>query len=1286
MSGPERGDIGPATARAAMELLEAARDAMRSGGERLARLREHDIAEAERAYERATRTAKKRLDESLAAIEARYEQKIAAWSATEQRERTAMERSHGAALSAIKESVSSTIQKLRESLKEEVWLVETVFDAEERQAKSAYERAREQIGAMEDRLKQAEGEAEEHWRFYGAARPAADIGPVSGEPSMEEAEQAVGEAERAVTALGSLKSPQFAQRWALATLMTVLAVAGIAGGLALSAWDFGALAAGGGIIGAAIGLGVWALIRRTARAGIAGCGERAARALAAGTRAVAAISEGTDQRHKERSESIHARRDKDAGALRKKAEDREASLMASRVGKLAKVGQEHDEARSGLRTRLSTMRAVIEDARTAETAEAQREFESATHETASKHERVMESLGEQVQRIEEETRRETESKRAGAETIIGRLGVVDAALAPSWSALAEGAPPASAAPDWVRVGRVRFRPDGAEEEPSLDLAAPLGLTLPGGGSLVLEHTGEGRERAMRALRAATLRVLTTLPPGKVRLTIIDPVGLGQSFAGFMHLADYDDKLVNGRIWTEERHIEQRLADLTEHMEKVIQKYLRNEYASIDEYNARAGEIAEPYRFVVIADLPTGFSENSARRLASIISSGQRCGVYTLIVTNIHDSLPKGMDRSDLRRSGLTIRCEASCCSATDEVLKRHELLLDEPPDEQTLTRIVYRVGAAAVDASRVEVPFTLITPGVGNEWTKDSGSELSVPLGRTGATRLQHLTLGRGTAQHVLIAGKTGSGKSNLLHAIVTSASLWYGPDQVEMYLVDFKKGVEFKIYATGGLPHARAIAIESDREFALSVLQRVDAELRRRGERFRDAGVQDLAGFRGARPGEPMPRTLLLIDEFQEFFVQDDGLAQDASLLLDRLVRQGRAFGIHVLLGSQTLAGAYSLARSTMGQMAVRIALQCSEADSYLILGEDNGAARLLSRPGEAIYNDAGGAIEANSPFQIVFLPDRDRDGAVVRVAGVASERGTMGVEPPVVFEGNEPADLSRNGVLREMLGGLPRVGDRVAWLGDPVAIAPPTAATLRRQGGGNLLIVGQREESSRGLFASAMVSLAVQDRPGAKDNGALLFVLDSTATEDRDHGVLRGVADVIGARARVGDWTQAEAFVGLIAGELSRRQSKHVTDAPPVYLFVFGLHRLRMLRSRDEDFSFSAREDENAPVRVDKQFREIVTEGPGWGVHVIAWCDTLTMLERMMERSTVREFGMRVLFQMSVTDSTTLIDTPAASGLGANRAIYFSEDEGRVEKFRPYGAPGREFLDSVREALGGQ
>jgi S-DNA-T family DNA segregation ATPase FtsK/SpoIIIE len=207
------------------------------------------------------------------------------------------------------------------------------------------------------------------------------------------------------------------------------------------------------------------------------------------------------------------------------------------------------------------------------------------------------------------------------------------------------------------------------------------------------------------------------------------------------------------------------------------------------------------------------------------------------------------------------------------------------------------------------------------------------------------LAIGKGTKQHALLAGKTGSGKSTLLHIIITNLALTCSPDEVEFYLIDFKKGVEFKCYADAKLPHAKVIAIESDREFALSVLQRIDEELKRRGEMYRKIGAQDLAGYKRAGGTEPMPRSHAHHRRVQEFFVEDDSVAQGAALLLDRIVRQGRAFGIHVFLGSQTLGGAYTLARTTLGQMVIRIALQCNEADAALIMDDRQHSAASCSR-----------------------------------------------------------------------------------------------------------------------------------------------------------------------------------------------------------------------------------------------------------------------------------------------------------------------------------------------------
>jgi len=808
---------------------------------------------------------------------------------------------------------------------------------------------------------------------------------------------------------------------------------------------------------------------------------------------------------------------------------------------------------------------------------------------------------------------------------------------------------------------------------------PAMLAFPAQASLLIHTDHAGRADALRALQMMMSRLLTSLPPGRVRFTIIDPVGLGQNFAGFMHLADYDDALVASRIWTSQEQIEQRLANLTDHMETVIQKYLRNEFETIDDYNAQAGELAEPYRFLIIADLPVSFTSDSFRRLNSIATSGARCGVYTLIVRDTRAPLPAGVHLDELKAHSVNLIRQNDRFVWDDPIFRSLPLELDVPPPEDELTEILHKVGARAKESKRIEVPFELIAPPTERIWSGSTTSEIDVPIGRLGATRLQSLKLGRGVAQHVLIAGKTGSGKSTLLHAMITNSALWFSPDEIELYLIDFKKGVEFKTYASHLLPHARAIAVESDREFGLSVLQRLDAELARRGELFRKAAVQDLAAYRKTPGALIIPRTLLIIDEFQEFFTEDDKLAQESALLIDRLVRQGRAFGVHVLLGSQTIGGAGGLPRSTLGQMAVRIALQTSEADSQLILGDNNSAARLLSRPGEAIYNDAGGLVEGNSPFQIAWLPDEKRDAYLIALAARAQPYFDR-FGHPVVFEGNAPADIRRNAKLAAAVeSSIWPTGNPTAWLGEPVAIKDPTSITFRRQAGANVLIVGQQEEQALALMAGMTIALAAQQRPAQ----SLFYIFDGTPADSVLAGTFEKIKSTLPHEMKLIDWRSTSDAIDQIAQEVARRQESDQPGALSIYVLVYGMQRYRMLRKQEDDYSFSASTDEPKKPNTGKQFAEILREGPPLGVHVITWADTLVAVDRTLDRGSMREFDNRILFQMSAADSSNLIDSPAANKLGFFRALVFSEEQGIMERFRPYALPPPDWLSNVKSAL---
>lgn len=982
--------------------------------------------------------------------------------------------------------------------------------------------------------------------------------------------------------------------------------------------------------------------------------------------------------------------------------DREvAAAQASRDRAYAEAEAELDEKIEKIQATLKVEVETLERECNAQLAEADEHFPPRMEKSASERVTAVEENEQLLKhRVEEaQTKHDAawaamaEDWKNGFQAVADELDGMEAAcerLFPDWSKMnwADWDRPTEPPPA-ILFGEYRLPlaavkhgvPSDARLVPDrTELTFPAVMTLDEQPGLVISAEGSGRAAAVEVMQSMMLRYLTAIPAGKLRFTIIDPSALGENFATFMHLADHDEQLVGGKIWTDAKQIDERLSLLADHMEKVLQKYLRNEFETIHEYNQHAGEVSEPYHVLVVANFPAGLTDSSIRKLMTIVSAGPRCGVYTMLSIDTQLKLPNEFNLQDLMTDAVHLEWVDGRILWRYPLFEKLPLEPDKLPPRDRLNDLLRVVAQESREASKVEVPFSVVAPNDDQIWASSAAHELVVPVGRAGANDLQSVRLGRGTSQHMLIAGKTGSGKSTLLHALITNTALHYSPDEVELYLVDFKKGVEFKAYANGQLPHARVIAIESEREFGLSVLERLDEELRRRGERFRELGVQDLAGLRSACD-DRMPRVLLIVDEFQELFVTDDKLSQDAALLMDRLVRQGRAFGIHVLLGSQTLAGAYSLARSTLGQMAVRIALECSETDAHLILSDENTAARLLSRPGEAIYNDQNGLVEGNSTFQVVWLPDEERQKYLAELHERVAERN-IEVEPTIVFEGNMPADPRDNEALVSVIenAGEATVNEPMIWLGSAVRIEPPTHLTLRAQGGNHLLVVGHDEQMALGILATSLVSLVAQHSGGQSQ----FTVLDGTRPDSTEQGAWQQLGTALPDSVEVLGPSDAASAITKLADEVTRRSENAGQQYPPHYLIVHDLAQFRDLRITEDDFGFSSSAGNNGKsVAVDKQFRNLLREGPAVGVHALLWCESFNSLSRTIDRLALRELDYRVALQMSSVDSTSLIDSPAASRLGEHRAVLYRDDLGTQVKFRPYGRPTAEWMDWVAEQL---
>ena len=517
-----------------------------------------------------------------------------------------------------------------------------------------------------------------------------------------------------------------------------LAEAAAAQGLStdVAAQIAGAIAGGLAALLMAVAAG-WPL-RKAARGRVETLAAEAASARAAASAGLGAGGQAVLARLKAAGKKAKAARDQAFAGAQKKHQPQIDRLKEENLRRLAGLADAVRARKEGVGTAAGRRRAAAKER--AEAAAAARKQRAAERErvTDARRDRDAARVREAADRRRKEAR---EATVRGLDAVLGeleRLREAARTACPPWDDAAWGdwSPPLGS-PGPVRLGGHRVKRaellDGIQwpdELPKLpeDLAVPgvLGpVRSEAARSVRVLVPAAQRRSSVGVLRGAVLRWLTTQPPGRVRLTLLDPVGLGESFAALMHLADADPRLVGGRIWSEPRDIDAQLAELTEHVAVVIQDRLRNEHEDIESFNAHAGPLAEPYRLLVVADYPHGFSPEAAARLENLAASGPRCGVFLAMSRDTDEPLPAGCEGIPAG----TVRDLRLPPEAGEPVFDGRPLDLEEPPTAARTTTLVKAVGEAAKKADRVAVSFTEVTPSAEEIWSSDASEHVEVPDG-----------------------------------------------------------------------------------------------------------------------------------------------------------------------------------------------------------------------------------------------------------------------------------------------------------------------------------------------------------------------------------------------------------------------------------------------------------------------------------------------------------------------------------------------------------------------------
>ncbi|WP_187861548.1 FtsK/SpoIIIE domain-containing protein [Helicobacter pylori] len=466
-------------------------------------------------------------------------------------------------------------------------------------------------------------------------------------------------------------------------------------------------------------------------------------------------------------------------------------------------------------------------------------------------------------------------------------------------------------------------------------------------SLYIEHEKDGQ-----FLREMLMHLLSSAPLVQLEVILVDALSLGGIFNLARRLLDKNnDFIYQQRILTESKEIEEALKHLYEYLKVNLQEKLAG-FRDFAHYNETAKDPL-PLKALFLSGVDA-LSKDALYYLEKIMRFGSKNGVLSFV--NL-ESEKNNQSAEDLKNDAEFFRDTTSF-----ECLKylNVEVINDQGIKSQHMRDFADKIKAYYEKKKAVKRELKDLQRDK-EFWTKSSQHEVSVPVGWD--INHKEVCFEIGNAQnHTLICGCSGSGKSNFLHVLIQNLAFYYNPDEVQLFLLDYKEGVEFNAYTDPILEHARLVSVASSVGYGMSFLSWLCKEMQKRAELFKQFKVKDLSDY---RKHEKMPRLIVVIDEFQVLFSDKSKGSVERSL--NTLLKKGRSYGVHLVLDTQTMRSG-EIDSSIKAQIANRIALPMDAEDSSSVLGDD--AACELVRP-EAIFNNNGEHQKYHTKMSIPKAPD---------------------------------------------------------------------------------------------------------------------------------------------------------------------------------------------------------------------------------------------------------------------------------------------------------------------------
>ena len=591
----------------------------------------------------------------------------------------------------------------------------------------------------------------------------------------------------------------------------------------------------------------------------------------------------------------------------------------------------------------------------------------------------------------------------------------------------------------------------------------------------------GYEKQAKALvNSLIFSMLANAPAGYQKFTLVDPEERTKSFMSMLDFVASSPEIMGERILTTQEQIRVVLRDLSAQIDLAAQKQFVG-YSNIFEYNSTVVDKPEAYKSLIIMDFPKYFDEQMLDSLWNIVNSGNLYGVGVILQYNESFKEARASDRyyallQKISQQLLPITENGGLWYTADNVtILPHEFVTSD------FTLFANKFKEGYNERKKQGILFNKIIDAE-NIGQGDSTNRLSIPFAIDETGKVKALEFGdpvaSGLSHYALVTGSTGSGKSTFLHTIIMSAIAKYSPDEINIYLMDFKKGTEFKIYAEKQVPQIKLLAMDAMQEFGQSILAEICSEMTRRAKLFElesmntGTDIKNIIQYRQTS-GKILPRLLVILDEFQLLFDGDANrkVAHNCGKMIADLVSLARVYGIHFIFATQTLSRIYSgnftIQKASLNEMHVRIGLKGSEQEAELLFGSSNGKIA-FGKYGEEkglgayIDDDTSGT---PTGFKCAHCPAELQSDLLSEFAELYSSY-SIGTR---VFSGDYVPSLENSMVYKKFERSRPKL-----LLGEPVMIGDDLQIDFSNKKRTNLLIVGSNGDVMTSLAELSILSFS--------------------------------------------------------------------------------------------------------------------------------------------------------------------------------------------------------------------